>query len=369
MAGLAVFTLASLSCATSHTLNALTLSRVLQGFGAAGIMSVNSALIRFVYPKALLGRGIGINSLVVASASAIGPTVASAILAVANWDWLFAVNVPIGIAAFSIGLRSLPATPRGKQRFDAGAALLNALTLGFLVAGIDGYAHGESPVTAALELLAAVVVGVVLVRRELSRPAPLLPVDLLKIPLFRLSVLTSICSFSAATLAFVSMPFALQGAMGWNATATGLLMTPWPAAVAFTAPVAGRLADRYPAGLLGGIGLAVFTAGMLLLATLTVDSSAFDIAWRMGVCGIGFGFFQSPNNRAIITSAPLHRTGGASGMLGTARLLGQTLGAAVVALIFSVNGGSRQALLLAAGLAAAGAVASLLRLTPTPPAR
>ena len=371
MVGLAVFTAASLACSTSHTLYGLTLARVLQGFGAAGIMSVNSALIRFVYPRALLGRGIGINALTVACCSAIGPTVASGILAVAHWTWLFAVNVPVGVAALVIGLRSLPVTPQANRRFDALSALLSASTLGVLVAGIDGYAHGESVATVGVELLAAVALGWLLVRRELSQTAPLLPVDLLRIPLFRLSVLTSTCSFAAATLAFVSLPFALQGSMGWNATQTGLLMTPWPVAVACCAPIAGRLADRYSAGLLGSIGMGLFTAGLLLMTTVTAHAGAFDIAWRMGLCGVGFGFFQSPNNRAIITSAPLSRTGGASGMLGTARLLGQTLGAAMVALIFSVNGGSRQALLLAAGLAASGMVASALRFkrAPASPAR
>ena len=368
MVGLAVFTLASLACSVSSTLTGLTLARVLQGFGAAGIMSVNSALVRHTYPRALLGRGIGINALVVACCSAVGPTVASGILAVANWNWLFAVNVPIGIAAFAIGLRALPVTLLAKHRFDAGAALLSALTFGLLVIGIDGYAHGERVATAGLELVASAACGVWLTRRELRRPAPLLPVDLLRIPLFRLLVITSVCSFAAVTLAFVSLPFAFQGAMGWTATATGLLMTPFPVAIACTAPIAGRLADRVSAGILGGIGLALFAAGLLLTATLDQHAGAGAIVWRLALCGCGFGFFQSPNNRAIIGSAPLSRTGGASGMLGTARLLGQTLGAAVVALIFSLDGGSRQALLLASGLAAAGAVISLLRDKPMAPA-
>jgi MFS transporter, DHA2 family, multidrug resistance protein len=111
--------------------------------------------------------------------------------------------------------------------------------------------------------------------------------------------------------------------------------------------------------------MAVFTAGLLLLTALPVDAGAADIAWRMGVCGLGFGFFQSPNNRAMISAAPRHRSGGASGMLGTARLLGQTLGAALVALIFSLStGGTGPSLLVAAGFAACGGVASMLRLTP-----
>src|SRR5439155_22035471 len=108
LSGLALFTVASLACSLSHTLTLLALARVLQGFGAAGIMSVNTALIRFIYPQRLLGRGIGINAVVVAISAAAGPTIASGILSVAHWPWLFAVNIPIGIAGFAVGCRCLP---------------------------------------------------------------------------------------------------------------------------------------------------------------------------------------------------------------------------------------------------------------------
>ncbi len=363
--GLAVFTVASLACALSHSLLGLTAARVLQGLGAAGIMSVNSALTRYVYPRSLLGRGLGLNALVAATCSAVGPTVASGVLAVSTWPWLFAINVPIGLAAFGIAMRVLPGTPLAANRFDGGSAALNAATFGLLIMGVDGYAHGETGLAATIELAACAVLGALLVRRQLDRASPLLPVDLLRIPLFRLSAATSVLSFGAQTLAFVSLPFWLQGSLGWTATQTGLLMTPWPVATAIAAPVAGRLADRHSAGLLGGVGMGVFTAGLLLLALLPAGAGAVDIGWRMAVCGMGFGFFQSPNNRAMISAAPLSRSGGASGMLGTARLLGQTFGAALVALIFSLTQqGVKPALLVAAGFSAAGAVASALRLLP-----
>src|SRR5580698_1995603 len=132
LAGLALFTIASLLCAFSTTLPMLALARVVQGFGAAGIMSVNTALVRFIYPQKLLGRGIGINALVVAGSAAAGPTIASAILSVANWPWLFAVNVPIGIAAFAVGIYALPHSNRATHSFDFVGAILSALTFGFL---------------------------------------------------------------------------------------------------------------------------------------------------------------------------------------------------------------------------------------------
>lgn len=363
--GLILFTLASLFCALSHTLPLLALARVVQGFGAAGIMSVNTALVRFIYPQRLLGRGIGINAVVVAISAAMGPTVASGILSVANWPWLFAVNVPIGVLAAAIACKSLPHTPRGKHRFDAGSAALSAISFGLLIATIDAFGHGEQPALVAGEIFALLVAGWWLVRRQRGTPAPLFPIDLLRIRMFSLSVGTSVCSFAAQMLALVSLPFFLQQVLHFTPVQTGLLITPWPLAIAVAAPVAGWLADRYPAGLLGAVGLTVFAAGLVSLAFIPPSPTVPDIVWRMALAGTGFGLFQSPNNRAMITSAPRERSGGAGGMLGTARLLGQTTGAALVALIFarSAEHGETISLYVAAGFAAAAAGVSALRLS------
>ncbi len=364
-AGLVVFTVASLACALSSSLTALTLARVVQGLGAAGIMSVNSALTRFVYPRALLGRGMGINALVSAVASAAGPTIAAGILAVGPWEWLFAINLPLGLVAIAIAWKALPLTPRAGHRFDLPSAIMNALAFGLLITSIDGLAHHQPLPAVILELFTAVVFGYLLVQRQRSRTAPLLPVDLLRIPIFRLSVATSVCSFTAQMLAFVSLPFYLQGALGRDAVQTGLLMTPWPVMTAIIAPYAGRLADRHSAGVLGGIGLAVFAVGLALLAMLPTAAGSADVAWRMAVCGAGFGLFQSPNNRAIVAAAPRHRSGGAAGMLGTSRLLGQTLGASFAALLFTLSAhGTTLALVGATAIAAGASAVSWLRVIP-----
>ncbi len=361
--GLAVFTAASLACALSHTLLELTLSRVLQGLGAAGILSVNTALVRFIYPRARLGYAIGINAVTVSVAAAVGPTVAALILSVGSWQWLFAINVPLGIAAL-LGTGALPTTPRGRHRFNIVGALLNAATFGLTIAVIDGIGHHQSPVIILAGVAAALGLGFVLFWHESHQAYPMLPIDLMRIRIFSLSVATSVCSFVAQMMAYVALPFFLQDVLGRSAVATGLLMTPWPLMTAVVAPIAGRLADRYSAGMLGGIGLAAFGVGVGLLALLPGHPSSFDIAWRMAVCGLGFGLFQSPNNRAIINAAPRERSGGASGMLGTARLFGQTTGAALVALIFGLLGQAGTALALAAasGIALIAALVSTLRL-------
>lgn len=368
MGGLILFTLASLMCAMSGTFLMLAIGRVLQGFGAAGIMSVNTALVRYTWPHRRLGRGIGVNAMIVAVAAAAGPTIAAGILSVAGWPWLFAVNVPFGLAALAIGRFALPHSPLGRRRFDYGSALLSASTFGLLIISVDALGHGEGGWVFAGELLIVAGLGTMLVMRQLALPSPLLPVDLLKQPIIALSVGTSICSFLAQMLGLVSLPFLLQLHMGFTAVETGLLMTPWPIATGFAAPLAGRLADRYPAGLLGGIGLVLFAGGFMALALLPAHPAALDVAWRMALCGFGFGIFQSPNNRAMVGNAPRERAGGAAGMLGTARLLGQTMGAALVALLFGRISGAPEvaALYLAAGIALLGAGVSALRLLELP---
>lgn len=366
-AGLLVFSITSLFCALSDSLLTLTIARVLQGFGAAAIMSVNTALIRIIYPQRFLGRGIGINSLIVAFSSAAGPTVAAAILSVASWQWLFAINLPIGIVALFLGMKYLPANSQksSNQRFDPISAVMNALTFGLLITAISGFAQGQSLLLIAAEIVALLVIGYFFVRRQLRQASPLLPVDLLRIPIFALSMGTSICSFAAQMLAMVSLPFFLQASLGRDEVATGLLLTPWPLAIIVMAPIAGRLVERVHAGLLGGIGLATFALGLFLLALLPPDPTDLDIIWRMVLCGAGFGLFQSPNNHTIISAAPRHRSGGASGMLGTARLLGQTSGAALVALMFNLfpTSGTHASLILAGTFASVAAVVSCLRIT------
>ncbi|MDI9222578.1 MFS transporter [Pantoea sp. EA-12] len=365
--GLALFIATSLFCALSSSLNMLTVARILQGFGGAALMSVNTALIRIIYPQRFLGRGMAINSLIVAVSSAAGPTVAAAILSIASWKWLFLINIPIGILALWLALRFLPDNTQKatQQKFDVPSAIMNALFFGLLISALSGFAQGQNRGLILGEVVALVVVGVVFIRRQLSMTVPLLPVDLLRIPIFAMSMCTSVCSFCAQMLAMVSLPFFMQNVLGRDEVATGLLLTPWPLATSVMAPIAGRLIGRVHAGLLGGLGLAIFASGLFLLALLPSQPTNADIVWRMILCGAGFGLFQSPNNHTIVSSAPRNRSGGASGMLGTARLVGQSMGAALVALMLNLfnDGGTHASLVLAGIFASVAAVVSMARMS------
>jgi DHA2 family multidrug resistance protein-like MFS transporter len=215
------------------------------------------------------------------------------------------------------------------------------------------------------------------VQRERHAERPLVALPLFKRPAFSLSSATSACSYTGQGLAIVSLPFFFQAVLGRTPFEAGLLLTPWPIAVGCVAPFAGRLADRYPVWILSTAGLSIMAIGLVTLALLPSNPSAIDIIWREVIAGVGFGFFQSPNNRELLTSVPPERTGMAGGMLATARLFGQSLGAALVAVVFGALGARNvfisgapheaiahagpAALWLAAIIAAAGALVSLQR--------
>ncbi|MGO9485602.1 MAG: MFS transporter [Rhodomicrobium sp.] len=362
LGGIVVFTAASAACALSQSMPVLIFARVIQGLGAAGIMSVNGALLRFTYPANVLGSGVGLNALVVSAAAALGPTVASGVLALGPWEWLFAINVPIGAVAFFVGSKSLPASPK-QGTFDLVSTGLNVLTFGLGFTGIDVLTRGGDAWLGSAELALAALTGTALIWRSNAQPRPLVPVDLLKNGLFAMSAVTSVASFSAQMLAFVSLPFYLQNVLHRSQVETGLLMTPWPVAAGIAAFVAGRLADRYPAAILSAAGLVVLGLGLLSMGLLPTEAAPFAIAGLMATCGLGFGFFQSPNNRTMLSAAPLPRSGAAGGILATARLTGQTAGATIAAITFHFAAHAELIALVAAALFAfAAALASLSRL-------
>jgi DHA2 family multidrug resistance protein-like MFS transporter len=364
LGGLILFVLSSALCAFAWSLPSLIIARVLQGVGASAIMSVNAALIGSIFPHERLGRGLGMNALVVGTSFSIGPTVASLVLSVASWPWLFAINLPIGLFALAFAWNSLPVTRLGSLPFDRLTAMLNVVTFGALIFALSQAAQLGSMSSVMIALAVFLVGGALMLKREAGHPAPMFPLDLLKRPMFALSALTAFCSFATQGLAFVSLPFFFETTLGRDPVQTGFLMTPWSVVVAMIAPFAGRMSDRYPPGLLGGIGLAMLCLGMLSLASMPADASVLSITARMILCGIGFGFFQAPNQKALMTSAPKERSSGASGTIATARLIGQATGAALVALSFGISSshGPVLALSIGAGFAAVGSVASGLRL-------
>ena len=364
--GLVAFGVASLGCALSPTLATLVLCRLLQGAAGAFTAALAPALIRRIQPPARMGSALALVALTVAFSGAAGPSVAAAILSFARWPWLFLVNVPICIGAAIAFLRNAPPNEPQPRPFDRGGALLSGLALGLIVLGIDTL--GLDARTAAAAIACGLAAFAWLVRHQSRQPLPLVPLDLMRIPLFSLSIVTSVCSYAAQILAYVSLPFLFQTVQHRSAVETGLLVTPWPLLVVVAAPVAGKLVARHPAALLGSLGLAALAAGLALLAAMPAMPSTLDIAWRMALCGVGFGFFQTPNNTTLMTAGPARRSGAAGGMLALARISGWCLGSALVAVMFALvhERPTVACLELACALASFGAFVSVLRYRARP---
>ncbi|MCC9623114.1 MFS transporter [Thalassospira sp. MA62] len=339
LSGIAIFGFSSALCAGATSIEYLIAARVLQGLGAAAIMCINAAMMRHVFPQAKLGQAIGWIAMTVSVSAAAGPTIASGVLAVTSWHWLFLINVPISIISVIIGYVSLPFNANTGARFDYISAILNVLTFGGLVAALGNIGIENDPKLIIAQFAVAIVGGMFLVHRQLSRTRPMLPIDLLKLPIFACSIGSSLTGFCAQMIAFITLPFYFHDVLGHSATITGLLMTPWPVATAFIAPLAGRMADKVSPIRLTGIGMGTFAVG-LYSTTLAADMGGnVAIIAALALCGAGFGLFQAPNNRLMMTSAPKARAGGASGMLSTARLTGQSVGAAIAAILIGTGGG------------------------------
>ena len=340
--GLALFTLASVGCSLPHSLQTLVLARVFQGVGAACIWSTSAAIMRYTYPRAILGRGIGLGGMVVFTSAAAGPSIASAILSVASWHWLFAINIPFGLISLSLSEKCLASAEGTRHKFDIWSALLNAATVTLLVRGIDGVGNLDKISLPGLlvvggELVGAAIFGVLLVRRQIGLDIPMLAIDLFERPIFALSVSASFCTFICQGLAFVVLPFYFIDSLGFSQVWAGILLTPWPLAGGIMSHISGRLADRYPIRVLGTVGMAAMCLGLILLATLSAHPTRAQIIWRAALGGCGFGFFGAPNNRALVASAPRERSGGAGGLSTMSRLLGQAVGVSVVAVIFTLT--------------------------------
>ena len=363
-AGQAVFTAATLLCFFANSLPFLLVVRAAQAIGAAGALSVSSALIRSTYPARQLGRGLGINAVIVSSSAAAAPTIGGLVLSVAPWPWVFACAIPFAVVSLILG-RALPDLPPRHAHFDVLSAMMCAAMFGLIIGGAESAVHGNSPVVSTAIVLTGAVVGYHFVRRERREANPILPLDLLARPVIALSAIGGYTAFVASATVLISTPFRLTHEFGFSAAMVGACIAPWPATNMIVAPMSGWLSDRVAAGLLGGIGMAVSIVALLLRAFLPASPSYFDIAWRMALCGSGFGTFMPPNGRLVIGSAPRARAAAAGGLVSTVRLTGQTTGAPLVALLLSLGIGSGNVPpLAAAGLALIAGLCSVARLRP-----
>ncbi|SBS32245.1 putative transport protein HsrA [Marinomonas spartinae] len=346
--GLVVFTLASLGCALSSSLEMLILMRLLQGIGGAATLSISPAILRSVFPNRLLGRILGLNALLIGSITAVAPIFGGTLLSTLGWQWLFAINIPLGIIAVMFTLRAVPRIDSiRREPFDILGGVLSAVMLGALIMTANTFSqlsHGalysETLIIATTYGVAAIVAGWLFIKRQRVAPKPLLPLEIFLSMRFSLAALTSLASFISQGIVFIALPFLFQTVYGYSVFDSALLFTPWPIGIILAASNAGKLSDRYSAAVISVIGSCLFALGVILLALLPDQPSVWDICLRSLLCGIGFGCFQSPNNREMLSNVSREKSGYASGVLAIVRTFGQCLGAALVGVVLSFYGQS-----------------------------
>lgn len=343
LAGLSVFTLSSLGCALSTTPEMLIWMRLLQGIGGAATLSIAPAILRSVFPGRLLGRILGLHAMLIASSTAIAPVLGGTILDMLSWQWLFAINVIPGALSLLLAVKALPRKiASDSMPFDAVGALLSATFLGAVIMAANSFSLAQpfaqiiSHASLGWSLLSVFSATAFIWQIRRARH-PLLPPVIFKNGRFTLAALTSLASFVSQGITFIALPFLFQNVYGYSPVASALLFTPWPIGIVLIAPHAGRWADTLSAPLISTIGLSIFVVGLIMLATLPTDPSAWDICLRSLVCGLGFGCFQSPNNREMLSNVSRDYASHASGVLAIMRTFGQCLGAAVVAFLLAMS--------------------------------
>ncbi|CAN7269097.1 MFS transporter [Rhizobium sp. LjRoot254] len=359
--GVALFTVTSAACAFAGNLPLLILARFAQGLGAGAIMALAMMNLRSALPQHMLGPIIGVNAMVIAISAAAGPGIAGVILSVTTWPWLFAVNIPLG-AIILLGGGLLGQTQGVKRKLNARALLANTLMFILFFCGADRIA--TAPLSGAALIAAALACLFVLLRLERNSEAPIIPTDLLSMPAFRVSVIASIFCFCGQMLSYIALPFYLVHTLHMTPVQAGLYMMPWPAATAIIAPISGRLANRVKTAWLCAIGGALLAVGLMVAALSPPDPRAIAFVVGTVISGLGFGLFQTPNNRILLLSAPKARSGAAGAMQGTARLLGQTLGGISMSIIFAtlpLSVALEFAVIMSAGCAAIASLVSLSR--------
>ncbi|MCU1597100.1 MAG: hypothetical protein JWQ47_839 [Glaciihabitans sp.] len=341
--GTPIFTLASLGCALSPSLGWLLTGRIIQGIAAAMIFAVTIPLYRHLFPPERLGFILGINAMVVAIGISAGPTLGGLILDNLSWPWLFLINVPIGVVATVLGAAFLPHRQPPRTSYDLVGALVAAAAIASFLLGIHQLADVGTLWSAVVLLLISAALIFAFVRIERRAVRPVIPPDLFS-GKFSLAVLTAFWSFFGQGVAFIALPFLFQTAYHATPLQSALLFTPWPVVIVIVAPLSGRLADRYSSSLLAVIGLSIFTLGLLSLALLGGHPPVGQVLASTALCGFGFAVFQSPNNRDMMSAAPMKYASSAAGILNINRSLAQSIGAGAVSMALVLAGASTASL-------------------------
>lgn len=329
--GMIIFTVGSLLCGFSSSLTMLVGSRLLQALGASMTMANNQGIITDIFPATERGRALGLIGTFVSLGSIAGPSLGGVIVSALGWEYIFWVNIPVGLIAIVIGWRTLPAdrTKLGVKIDKAGSLLFPLFILALFSGLLLGQQIGYRDPRIIAALIIAAVVFIVFLWIETSKTEPMLQLSLFKNPLFSLSILCGFLVFVANFCFNIIAPFYTQSILNLSPSHAGLLMMLFPIVMVIVAPLSGALSDKIGSELLTFAGLIVMVIAQVGLAGLHGSSPIFLVGVWIGMLGLGSGLFQSPNNSLVMSKVPRTQLGIAGSINSLVRNIGMVVGITV----------------------------------------
>lgn len=329
--GLIIFTIGSLLCGITSSFPVLIAARIIQAIGAAGTMANNQGIITEVFPPNERGKALGLVGTAVALGSLVGPGLGGLIVGAGRWEFIFLINVPIGLATIFYGFRLLPKgheIVRGKMDW-AGAFLFMFTIVPLFVAIGQGINRGFKDPLILGGFAVAIISFIAFLYVEKKRENPLIQLEIFNDKLFSLSIFCGFITFVAIFCNNIILPFYLQDVMAYTPQHTGLILMIYPLILTVVAPVSGHLSDKIGSEILTFVGLVFISAGLLLMAGLNENSTAVSLILFTAVMSVGMGLFQSPNNSLVMSTVPKDKLGIAGSINALIRNLGMVCGIAL----------------------------------------
>ncbi len=332
LSGMFIFTLGSLLCGFSQTVYWLIGFRIFQAIGAAMMISLGTGIVTEAFPPEERGKALGFTGAIVSIGIILGPTLGGILIDLISWHWIFFVNIPVGIIGSFMVMEFLPNIKAIQgQRFDfLGAVTLFISLLSFLLALTVGQKIGfKHPVILTL-FIGCGIFFISFLIAELTVKQPMIELRLFLNLLFSLNLFTGFITFVCTGGIILLMPFYLENVLGYNPHQVGLMLAIVPVAGGIISPLSGTLSDRLGTRPVSTLGLIFMLNGFISLLSLGTNTTATGYILRFLPLGLGIGFFQSPNNSAIMGTASRDRLGIVSSLLSLTRTLGQTSGIAAI---------------------------------------
>lgn len=340
LVGLVVFTASSLWCGLTGTVEQLIAARVVQGLGAAIMTPQTMAVITRIFPAARRGKAMALWGATAGVATLVGPIVGGVLVDAAGWEWIFYINVPVGVIGIVLAWRLVPNLPTSNHAFDWVGVLLSGAGMFLLVFGIqEGHIYSWGSITGPITVWRLIIVGLVLMAlfvwwQKVNRNEPLVPLSLFGDRNFSLANLAiSTMGFAITAMAIPLMLYS-QLVRGYSPTQAALVLAPMAVMSLILAPLAGRLTDRVHPRPLSLFGYGTVVLSLLWLSrVMTPDSAAWELLAPMAVFGVGSSFIWGPTSVTANRNLPLRLAGAGAGVYNATRQLGAVLGSAAVAVL------------------------------------